>query len=104
MSLFTWYDENDHSIWVKGLHYIDDDCITQVPINSATVHAQVTSADGATDVGGLITLSYVAGSDGTYRGNTADFLDPGNYRIRYTITSPDGNGEKWDDIIAKERA
>lgn len=102
MSLFTWYNQNDHSVWVKDLHYIDDDCVTEVPINDATVTAQVVSPSGA-DVGAPLNLAYVSGSDGVYRGNTADFLDVGGYRVKYTVASAAGNAEKWDDLVVKER-
>ena len=56
------YIDNDNVLVVDGLK----DVVAEVYVNAATVTAQVKTAAGA-NVGGALTLAFVAGSRGRYR-------------------------------------
>ena len=56
------YIDNDNVLVVDSLK----DVVAEAYVNTATVVAQLKDADGA-NVGGEITLAYIAGSHGRYR-------------------------------------
>jgi len=82
---------------------------TGVHINDATVTATIKDSTGA-DVSGIafpITLSYVANSDGVYRGLLpAELVLTSNARYKAIIDAVSGSGSKahWEvDLVCKIR-
>jgi hypothetical protein len=80
------YKKNDQYVEISGLA----DGLTAAYMNAATVTATLKARDG-TNVTGLtnITLSYVAASDGVYRGQVAETFDPtagGGYTLHIDAT------------------
>ena len=57
-----WYTDSDTCVEI-----VLQDAVSEAYINAGTVTGQLEDADG-TPVGGAVTLSYVAGSNGRYAG------------------------------------
>jgi hypothetical protein len=99
------YITNDNVIELDELKNVVDGIYQ----NSATVIVTLTDADGAEVAGETwpLAMSYVSGSNGTYRANLADTLTLTNGgRYDATVTADAGaNGlATWtEELIARER-
>lgn len=99
-----WYVDNDN---VVTLDELTDEAGDYV--NDATVEATLFDLDGdeVTGVTWPITLSYVAASDGLYRGVAGDVAavaDGAEYDVRVDVDDGSGGTARfWHRVVAKTR-
>ena len=94
---------NDNLIELLGFRKAVDSSY----LNSATVTANLYEADKTTLVAGPLTMTYVAASNGDYRGNIADTVSLTAGKQYHLEVSADGGTDlqgKWvGPIIAEDR-
>lgn len=104
----SWKIGSDQLLKVTGLI----DPITSTYVNAATITATMYEADGTTEVAGQswpLTLGYVSGSDGDYRGILDDSRVLVEGRIYWIDVTIDAGGDaiklrRWSDVAAYEGA
>lgn len=88
------YIGNDNVLTMDGLK----DVVTDAFLNAATVTAQLKTAEGA-DVGGALTLSYVAESRGRYRATIEDdlaLIDQTAYQVHIDVDAGADLRAHWE--------
>lgn len=87
----NWYITSDNTIYLNGL-ILEGEATYE---NDATVTGQLTDTAGANITGGGITFSYVASSNGQYKGILPDTLSlTRGTEYWLTITATAQSGEK----------
>ena len=99
------YIGSDHSVALYGLVDQNDPATY---INDATVTGQLFQSDQTTAVGSSIAISYVAASNGNYRGSftaavTTTLTQNQTYWIRVTTVSATIQDVRWIRTVAKQR-
>jgi len=102
-ALKLYAGNNDHLIELLGAQNAADDSY----LNSAVVSAVIKDSNGTAVTGSPVTLSYVASSNGNYRGTLdkdAGLTDGEIYTVTITL-SQSGIDAEWEiDVTAEKRA